>query len=187
MTITFPHVNSYFIVYILLKKTKSNLCQCNQSIQSHYATSITFLNTTHVSLLEVRLCIIPSWLAAQMYQSTSRPSNSVLVPEAQLSACRLVNKTCLLPGHQSIQINGPKTAAVSHHHPPLRKSASPRRCRHGNTGPAGAAVPGPPRSLPFPAPGRGSWGPRGGCRKRWHRDAAQSATGQAQAPTGGKS
>ncbi len=91
--------------------------------------------------------------------------------------------------HQSTQIIDLRPASVSHHHrhPPLRMSASPRCCRHGNTGPAGAAAPGPPRSRPFRAPVRGNWGPRGGCRKCWHRDASRTATGRVQAPTGGRS
>lgn len=51
---------------------------------------------------------------------------------------------------------------VSHHHPPHpRKNASPRRCRHGNTGPTHAAAPGPPGTLAFRGPERGNWEPHG--------------------------
>lgn len=74
-----------------------------------------------------------------------------------------------------------------HHHPPQRKSASHRSCHPGNSRPVNAAAPGPPGSLQPRVPGRESWGPRGGCQRRSHHDAAQTARGRGQALTGGKS
>lgn len=92
----------------------------------------------------------------------------------------------------SFQVTSPSTcldewrSSISHR-PPLRKSASLHCCCHGNTWPAHAAAPGPPGNLPSRAPGWGSLGPRGGCRRCWHLGKARSATGRAPAPTGGKS
>lgn len=89
-------------------------------------------------------------------------------------------------GKQSRQIQV-VLANFSHRPLPRRKSASRLCCRLCNTGPAGAAAPGPPGSLTLQAPEKGSWGQHGGCRKHSHRDAARRARGRAQDPTGGKS
>lgn len=80
----------------------------------------------------------------------------------------------------------PVISSVSRH-PLLKKSAWPRRCRRGSTWPARAAAPGPPGSRPSLAPGTGSWEPRGGCRKRWHRGEARPAMGRVPGSTGGRS
>lgn len=102
----------------------------------------------------------------------TQQSTAPLSPCIRLTACRLVQVVL---------------ANFSHRPLPRRKSASRLCCRLCNTGPAGAAAPGPPGSLTLQALERGSWGQHGGCRKHSHRDAVRIARDRAQDPTGGKS
>lgn len=89
-------------------------------------------------------------------------------------------------GSLSVGSARPVVSSVSRH-PLPKKSAWPRRCRRGSTWPARAAAPGPPGSQPSLAPGKGSWEPRGGCRRRWRRGEARPATGRVPDSTGGRS
>lgn len=132
------------------------------------------LYSTRVSVLSaVPQVYLPLFSECFLVLDTAERSSSS-------SPCTQVGKQCR---HIRVAL-----ANVSHHHRLLqRKSASRLCCRPCNSEPAGAAAPGPPGSRPLRAPGRGSWGPRGGCRKHWQRDAGQRARGRAQDPTGGKS